>query len=118
MAEINLPDSIGLLQRYLELTSARQSVITTNIANVDTPNYKTKDIDFRSALHQAMGNPEAPSAPAIRTVSNLVERPDGNNVSMEREGLLLSETQLQTRVGVQLVRSEFHRWQTAINEGK
>jgi len=47
-----------------------------------------------------------------------MERPDGNNVSVERESLLLAQTQLQFRTGVELLRSEFRRLQMAINEGK
>ncbi len=48
----------------------------------------------------------------------LLQRPDGNDVSMDREGLLLAETQMQFRIGIQFIRSEFHRLVTAINEGK
>ena len=37
---------------------------------------------------------------------------------MDREGLLLAETQIQFRIGIQFIRSEFHRLVQAINEGK
>jgi flagellar basal-body rod protein FlgB len=47
----------------------------------------------------------------------LLERPDGNNVSMDREGLLLAETQMQFGLGVQLLRHEFQSLLSAINEG-
>ena len=36
-----------------------------------------------------------------------MERPDGNNVSLDREGLLLAQTQLQFRLGVELLRQQF-----------
>ncbi len=56
--------------------------------------------------------------PAMRPVSGLLERPDGNNVNLDRESMLLAETQIQFRIGVQLIRSEFKRLLTAINEGR
>jgi len=59
-----------------------------------------------------------PLVPAAHQVQGLVERPDGNNVNPDREALLLAETQLQFRVGVELVRAEFRRLSTAINEGR
>jgi len=45
-------DSPGtnLLARYLDLAAMRQSLITSNIANVDTPGYRTRDIDFHGEL--------------------------------------------------------------------
>jgi flagellar basal-body rod protein FlgB len=45
------------------------------------------------------------------------ERPDGNNVNIDREGLLLSQTQLQFQLGIQLVKGQFSHLLTAIKEG-
>ena len=50
-------------------------------------------------------------------VFGLLARPDGNNVSLEREGLLLAETQLRYNLGVQLLRDTFHMISSAIHEG-
>jgi flagellar basal-body rod protein FlgB len=55
--------------------------------------------------------------PATVDVDGLPERPDGNNVNIDRESLLLGQTQLQYQMGVQLIKSEFHRLLTAIKEG-
>ena len=49
---------------------------------------------------------------------SLIERPDGNNVSVDRESLLLGETQLQFKTAVELMRSEFKTLRTAIEETK
>jgi flagellar basal-body rod protein FlgB len=43
------------LERYMDLLSARQKVVASNIANADTPGYKTKDIDFQSEFRSALG---------------------------------------------------------------
>lgn len=113
------PDDIEvrLLERFMDLDAKRQSLITANIANVDTPGYHARDIDFRGELARAMSGDSAPSEPFVREVPGLVERPDGNNVSVDREGLLLAEVQLQFRMASQVLQAEFHRWSTAINSG-
>ena len=107
-----------LLQGYLKVTSDRQQLIASNMANVDTPGYHTKDINFQSAMQQAMdeGN-DVQFMPASSEVEGLPERPDGNNVNIDRESLLMGETQLQYQMGVQLIKSEFHRLLVAIKEG-
>ena len=110
---------INALSRFLDVAVQRQNLVSMNLANIDTPNYRTKDVDFRTVLNKAKGGMiEAGARPAVREVEGLIERPDGNNVSLERESLLLAQTQLQFRTGVQLLRSEFRRLQMAINEGK
>ena len=109
---------INALTRFLDTTAQRQSLVTTNLANIDTPGYHTKDVDFRSVLNRVSGMIETSSQAPVREVEGLMERPDGNNVSVERESLLLAQTQLQFRTGVELLRSEFRRLQMAINEGK
>ncbi|MGB7640237.1 MAG: hypothetical protein WBL82_03080, partial [Terriglobales bacterium] len=58
-----------------------------------------------------------PLMPVAREVRGLVERPDGNNVSVERESLLLAENQLRFEVAVAFLKAEFHRLSTAINGG-
>ena len=107
-----------LLQGYLKVTSDRQQLIASNIANVDTPGYHTKDVNFQAALQQATdeGN-DVQLVPASSDVEGLPERPDGNNVNIDRESLLMGETQLQYQIGVQLIKSEFHRLLIAIKEG-
>ncbi len=109
---------LQLLSKYLDLNAQRQGLISSNIANIDTPGYRTKDIDFKAELQRAAAGIPSPFGTSAREVAGLTERPDGNNVSIDRETMLLSETQLQFRLGVQLMRSEFHRISMAINEGK
>ncbi len=106
-----------LLERYLDLASYRQRLIAENIANIDTPSYRTQDIDFAVELKRAVTSENSPK-PLPRDVDGLVQRPDGNDVDVDREGVLLAQTQLQYRVGVQLLKTEFHRMLTAINEGR
>lgn len=107
-----------LLQGYLKVTSDRQQLIASNVANVDTPGYHTKDINFQTALQQVTdADHDVQFAPASSEVEGLPERPDGNNVNIDRESLLMGETQLQYQMGVQLIKAEFHRLLIAIKEG-
>ena len=110
--------TMQLLQGYLKVTSDRQQLIASNIANVDTPGYHTKDINFQATMQQATdeGN-DVQLMPASSEVEGLPERPDGNNVNIDRESLLMGETQLQYQMGVQLIKAEFHRLLIAIKEG-
>ncbi len=109
---------IGGLSRFLDLTVFRNGLITSNLANIDTPHYRTRDINFLEELERAQGEFEyADYTPVARPVRGLLERPDGNNVSLERESLLLAETQMRYNLGVQLLRDWFHTLSSAIHEG-
>ena len=114
MADVSM---LQMLSGYLKVASDRQQVITANMANVDTPGYHTRDINFQQAMRSVM-NPGG--QPELETTSleipGLPERPDGNNVNVDRESMLLSETQLQYQMGVQLIKEQFHTLLTAIKE--
>jgi flagellar basal-body rod protein FlgB len=117
---------LSTLESYLTLTTAREQAISSNMANVDTPGFHTRDINFEGELNKAMNENLGSSAndmqsahlsPVVQNVQGLMERPDGNNVSLDREGLLMSETQLQYQVGIQLVKHQFHELFSAISGG-
>jgi len=116
MNDVSTP-MMGVLEKFLDVTSQRHKLVVSNMANVDTPGYRTKDLDFRSELTRAVSTGEENVLPVARSVPGLLERPDGNNVSLDREGLLLAETQMQFGLGVQLLQHEFHNLMSAINEG-
>jgi flagellar basal-body rod protein FlgB len=124
------------LSRYLDLSSLELKVTAQNMANVDTPGYRTVGFDFASEMAQSIeglsrrGKGEAgaadaagPDGPdvgstAVGPVGGLLERPDGNDVSMDREGMKMAEAQLQFRTGVELLKHEFTRVLDAIHEDK
>jgi len=122
------------LERVLDLSAFRHQVIATNLANVDTPGYRARDVrEFAGEIEQAMAGVEEPSlagqsstgpsfatpsfTPVAHEIRGLLERPDGNNVSVERESLLLAQNQLRFQVAVQFLKAEFHRLSSAINGG-
>jgi flagellar basal-body rod protein FlgB len=107
-----------LIERFLDLATVRQSLLVSNIANVDTPGYRTQDIDFHGELARALGRESgAPVLPMTRLVPGLMSRPDGNNVSVDREGLLLAELQLKYQAAIQAMKAEFSYVRYAIHEG-
>jgi flagellar basal-body rod protein FlgB len=102
------------IEHYMDLLSARQKLVASNIANVDTPGYKTKDIDFQfEYLSLAQG--EAPNA---IDPPGLAVKSDGNNVSMDREARLLAENALRFNVASNLMKTQLKMLQSAIKEGQ
>src|SRR5215211_7884376 len=91
----------GQLERYLDLLSARQKLVASNIANSDTPGYRTADIDFQSELQSAIG-----SASRTVEVDGLAVKNDGNNVSMDRESRMLAENALRFQIASNLLRNQ------------
>ena len=108
---------LSLLSRTLDLAAQRHTLIASNLANIDTPGYRTRDLDFAAELRRSLGGLAADS-PRVMEVEGLPERPDGNNVSLDRETLLLAQTQLQFQTATHLLRAEFRLMSTAINEGR
>ncbi|SRR5258708_2250478 len=110
---------LALLERFLDVNAMRQTLVSTNLANVDTPGYHTRDLDFRGELHHAMnGEDIAVTSPFVLPVRGLLARPDGNNVSVDRESLLLAEVQLQFKAATAVLRAQFAVIQSAIKEGQ
>lgn len=111
-----LSEAIG---RFLDLTSDQMKLSAGNLANVDTPGYKTQGMNFAQAFQDAVhgiGNGAPASAmERIGDVDGLAARPDGNNVSTERESLDLAKEQLQFRAGVELLKREYARTMSAIH---
>lgn len=125
---------VNLANQAMGLAVRRQTLIASNLANIDTPGYRTQDLDFEQALKSAMGQTEGQSLPVIRTHSmhlggtgggspSIVnpgkptsERNDGNDVSLDRESMLLARTQGTYQFAAALVTGEVRKLRTAISE--
>ncbi len=106
------------LTRYMDLAAAQLKATASNMANVDTPGFHTVGFDFEAEMSRALGGQGAASesaAPQLTEVDGLLARPDGNNVSMDREGLAMAEAQLKFRTGVELAKREYTRVMDAIH---
>ena len=98
----------------MDVLSARQKVVASNIANADTPGYKTKDINFQAEFQAA----DAAFAPQPNEVAGLPVKNDGNNVNLDREARMLAENALRFDVASNLMRSQLQTIKEAIHEGK
>jgi flagellar basal-body rod protein FlgB len=128
---------VGLLERLLDVASHRQSLIAANIANVDTPGYYTRDLDFEKAMAVAdralegrgprleglrPGHLPGPGALDLASYefepSGLVRRNDLNNVSVDREMLALARTAGRYSAAVEILRKRFALLRYALTEGR
>lgn len=100
---MNASDVTGTLYSQLSFRSEKHKVIASNIANLNTPNYKAKELVFEQALQQANSKTDLPMAtthinhmaagledikqtgPKLQNTQGLVEQNDGNNVSLDKE---------------------------------
>ena len=102
---------IQSMDRGLTLASQRQTLIASNLANLDTPGYRTRDFSFEEAMKSALSGQLSPSTlattnpmhlqgttsgslpPSTDALKPSAERNDGNEVSLDRENMLLTRTQ-------------------------
>lgn len=108
-------DKVGAgLERYMDVVALRQRTVASNIANAETPSYHTRDIDFASEMTSALDGHQ----PKTVELAGLVEKPDGNNVSLDREMRLLSENAIRFQVASSLLKTQIREMKIAIQEGK
>src|SRR6476619_1009079 len=108
-------DGIALkLEHYMDLLGKRQQLVAANIANADTPGYKTKDIDFQFEFMSLMQG----GMPNVIETPGLPVKNDGNNVDMERQSRLLAENALRFNLASNLIRGQIRIVRSAIQEGR
>ena len=113
-----LSDQLG---RYLDMAAGKAKMTAENMANIDTPGYRAIGMDFEAEMRNAMVEVQTGSAPSqvrVRPEDGLIARPDGNNVSLDREGLNLAEAQLEFKTGVALLRQQYQIVMDAIHADK
>ncbi len=113
--ETQLSDEIA---RYLDLAVSEAKLTAANMANIDTPGYRAVGMDFEAEMREAIADVDQERGPRrvrVRAVDGLIARPDGNDVSVDREGLNLADAQLKFKTGVALLREEYQRVMDAIH---
>ncbi len=104
--------TITVLSRALQYGYARQGIIAHNIANSNTPGYKTLDLLFPQNIEDKNYNPGAIFIVPYTGVTNL----DGNNVNVEIESLKSMYTTLYTQTILDFMRTKFNGLKVAITE--
>ena len=104
------------LEKYLDVLSARQKLVASNIANVDTPGYKTQDLDFQSEFNSVVSG--SSTTPQGHEVTGLKVKSDGNSVNLDREAQLLSENSIRFSAATNLLKTQMRVMKLAIHEGQ
>lgn len=127
--------SVNTLQKGLNASWLRNQVISNNIANVDTPEFKASHVNFENLMAEAAGVQDGlPLAvtneghiagaagtafqnvtPEILTDETTTVRLDGNNVNIENEMVELAKNSINYYATVSKINSEFRKLNTAIN---
>lgn len=105
---------VNSYQRALSKATQRHSLLTENLANVNTPGYKRKDLDFNIELDEAQNRLDADAE--IEDPSSV--RIDGNGVDMEQEVMGLAETELRYQALTDITAKYFAGLKSVIREGK
>lgn len=128
-----LDSYFGFQQKALSLRAYRQELLASNIANADTPHYKARDIDFKSALKNAMsgglegqvglaqtssrhlaGESANPFGAALEYRSEYQSAVDGNTVNMDIERAAFAENAVHVEALLTFMRSRMSSLQSAI----
>ena len=123
---------MSALGRQLTTAVAKQSVAASNLANLNTPGYRTRGVSFDDALSEEMrgGEPlavthpghlggvaDASAARQTHDVDGLATRRDGNNVELDRELLTMSRASGDFTAAQTALTAKFRLIRYAINEG-
>lgn len=119
-----MDNSIRILEKLIYATKIRHKVYASNIANVDTPHYKTKDVDFKELMNSeikelASTHPRhiklASEGETVRVISkNNPSWDDKNNVELDMEVAKMTENALLHEAGVRLLSTKMRMIRNAI----
>ncbi|WP_164215454.1 flagellar basal body rod protein FlgB [Virgibacillus sp. YIM 98842] len=124
--------TIHKLENSLAFASAKNQTIANNIANVDTPNYKAKNVVFKDVLHNEITQDQEakrthekhlPFSNTSGSSYNVVEQRNtsynhnGNNVDIDKEMAELAKNQIYYQALVDRLNGKFGSIQTAVRGG-
>jgi len=122
------------MKKSLDLLSARQNLISSNIGNLDTPGFKASDLDFQGQLRNALGSKDQLTikatndkhfGPKTSNIGSLKPEPfeeedaaksNGNNVNVDKEMAKLAENQIIYNATIQLMMKRASTIRAAITE--
>lgn len=127
MIQSNAFNYVNVLDKAADASWLRNELISNNIANVGTPNYKRKDIQFQTCLMREMSgkgsldqkvanaNLNSLEATVYTDHANLSYRLDGNNVDIDTENASLTENQIRYYTLLDSMTKEFSRIKTVLS---
>ena len=127
MGDGGFDPTIGALNAVLNLRTINQNVISSNIANADTPNYKAKKLEFEGALRDALEARRDAAHPKHATDlqvaaevfddPNGIESLDGNTVNRMEEMARFKENEIHYNEAVEMLKRKLGMMKYAITEG-
>lgn len=124
--------AVPALEQTVNFAQKRHLLLASNLANIDTPDYQTRDVsidDFQKHLKSALTHSQSPtsaySTPTevqqanfqkVRDVSKQILMHDGSDVSLEEQVTEISKNQSMHNTAVALMRSQFQTLKAAIAE--
>jgi len=127
--------NLDLNARALGIANQRLEVLADNVANADTPGYKARDIDFRSAMQSAgsggslglsetsKGHMQLDGIGGPNTATPMYRVPDqpsldGNTVDSQRENAAIAETSVRYQASLTFLSAQIRSLREAINGGR
>lgn len=128
MINSNLFNYVNVLDKAADACSVRGQLISNNMANVNTPNYKRQDIEFNSFLEAALADGSTLDEAVANVQEHLMEingvvytdnstlsyRLDGNNVSIDTEEVYQTENSIRYQALIEQMTHEFSRMKAVI----
>ena len=121
---------VDVLKTAADASWLREEVLTNNIANVDTPNYKRQDVEFTTYLQSALEQAGTPASTLTQKVNEanlsgittrtytenttLSYRMDGNNVDLSTENAELAAEQINYNALIDSMNNEFTRMKAVL----
>lgn len=129
--------TIQVMEKALDLRARKHNLITSNIANMDTPNYKAFELMVEDEMQRAVGNEKTlamtrtdaghlgsegqGTEPVISRRQSREGKPgrvDGNTVDLDKSMAALSENSLLYNVSAQIIAKKFEGLKNVITGGK
>jgi flagellar basal-body rod protein FlgB len=126
-------NTVSTLENALNYSSLKQKVVSQNIANVDTPNYKAKEVSFKASFEQALGQSVKAKRTDVRhyefggrsgslqgaiVKNNLNYNENGNGVDLDKEMSDLATNQIYFNALTERINGKFSSLQNVIRGGK
>lgn len=129
MINSSIYNYVDILDKAADAAYIRHDVISNNIANKDTPNYKRQDVQFETILQASLAGDGSLSERVEQINMNLDDlssyiytdqtslsyRLDGNNVDPEQEDAYLAENTIRYQTLIDLMKAEFQQYQTVLS---
>ncbi|MGA3173660.1 MAG: flagellar basal body rod protein FlgB [Syntrophorhabdales bacterium] len=109
---------VDLIEKALDVRAFYQRILATNIANVETPGYKEKEVDFKTELARLTKGRPGNIGVSEKSAEEGAASIDGNTVDIENQIVKMTENTLMFNSLVQMINKKFYMIRYAINEGR